>query len=247
MLGSVAAALLLWGCTAQHAATGITATPSAALVRDTATALPPTRTATARPQLPTATPSPPPRLFTEDFSAGSPGWTFLQASAGQEAAAPGVSNGFLRFDLPAPNQWLYEIYPSQRYSDVRLDAQVELGANGQAAAGLICRYDPAAGWYEFNVYADQTYTLLFGQWLTNGVAHYTPLVIDKSEKIAPSTNEIGLQCQGDILTPYINGVQLRRRQEKLHVLEQGQVGISASSFEDSPLVILYDWVSVSQP
>jgi hypothetical protein len=89
--------------------------------------------------------------------------------------------------------------------------------------------------------------LLFGQWLADGVARYTPLVVAKSEEIAPSVNEIGLQCDGDILTPYINGVQLRRRQEKLHVLEQGQVGISASSFESAPLVILYDWVSVAEP
>jgi hypothetical protein len=138
-------------------------------------------------------------------------------------------------DIPFPNQWLYEIYAPHTYADVRIDARVELGAGGPGAAGVICRYDRGGGWYEFNVYADQTYTLLFGQWLAEGIARYTPLVVSESEEITPSVNEIGLVCQGDILTPYVNGVQLRRRQETLHVLSGG---LSAPRpLESAPLVI----------
>ena len=54
------------------------------------------------------------------------------------------------------------------------------------------------------------YTILFGQWLAEGIARYTPLVVSQSEEIRPTVNEIGLVCQDDVLTPYVNSVQLRQ-------------------------------------
>ena len=224
---------------------GATATP-AILASPTRA---PTSTPSPSPAPPTLTASPPPapRVFTDEFPDGLSNWSFLQAAAGEPAPEPEVTNGFLKMAVPYTYQWLYEIYHAHTYDDVRIDARVELGAGGQGAAGLMCRYDQTAGWYEFNIHADQTYTLLFGQWLAEGIARYTPLVVAHSEKITPSVNEIGLDCQGDVLTPYINGVQLRRRQETLHVLTEGAVGLTAASFESAPLAIVYDWVSVSEP
>jgi len=172
---------------------------------------------------------------------------FLQAAAGGEELDVAAAGGSLRLTLGTPNQWAYALYDAHTYADVRVDARVEFSAGGQGATGLICRYDPAAGWYEFNIYADRTYTLLFGQWLAEGVARYTPLVVASSEKIDAAVNEIGLVCAGDVLTPYINGVQLRRRQETQHVLHEGQVGISAASFESASLSILVDWIGAGDP
>ena len=76
---------------------------------------------------------------------------------------------------------------------------------------------------------------------------YTPLFQGKSEKIATDTNDIGLECQGNTLTPFINGVQMRRWQEQKFGLLSGQVGLSASSFQDIPFTIAFDWVKVSEP
>ncbi|MFH1185683.1 MAG: hypothetical protein V1755_11710 [Chloroflexota bacterium] len=207
----------------------------------------PTPSPSPVPPSPTATLAPAARSFRAEFDGGAPYWIFLQAAAGREALHADAASGSLRLTLSAPNQWAYALYDAHAYADVRVDARVELGAGGQGSAGLICRYDPLAGWYEFNIYADQTYTLLFGQWLAEGVARYTPLVIASSEKIAPAVNEIGLGCEGDILTPYINGVQIRRRQEKLHILHEGKIGISAASFENAPLSISVDWFGVIEP
>jgi len=173
-------------------------------------------------------------------------WSFLQADNGTAAPDPHISSGFLRFDLTASNQWLYAIYSPQTYTDVRVDAGATNGST-DGAAGVVCRYDPNRGWYELNVYPDQTYVLLFGQWLAPGVVRYTPIVRSQSEKIQASQNDIGLQCQGNILTPFINGVQLRQRVENTYGLTAGKVGISAASFKDAPTAILYDWVKVGQP
>ncbi len=158
-----------------------------------------------------------------------------------------MDSGLLVFDLPLPNQWVYAIYGGQDYADVRVDAQVETRAGADGALGIVCRYNESEGWYEFNIYADQTYELLFGQWLTQGVARYTPIYRGKSEKVKADANEIGLLCEGDVLTPFINGVQMRKWEEKKFGLKRGKIGLSASSFENAPLTIAYDWLKVSEP
>ena len=171
----------------------------------------------------------------------------MQSGGGTNALETDAGDGSLRLSLSAANLWALAVYEPHTYTDVRVEASVDLGTGSEGAAGLICRHDRAAGWYEFNIYADHTYAILFGQWLAEGVARYTPLVVSESEAIRPGANEIGLACEGDVLTPYINGVQIRRRQETVHVLHEGQVGVSAATFETAPLVIVVDWVRVGSP
>ena len=199
------------------------------------------------PAAPTETLAPAPRAFTEQFDGSLPYWTFQQIDNGQPAAGPNAEGGFLVFDLTGPNQWVYALYNLPTYADIRVDAQVEVRAGGAGAFGIVCRYSEEQGWYEFNIYADQTYELLFGQRLAQGLARYTPLFRGGSEKIKSDVNEIGLVCQGDTLTPFINGVQMRRWQDNKIGLKDGKIGISAASFESVPFTIAYDWLKVSEP
>lgn len=214
---------------------------------------PPSPTPTASPSPtplpPTATPTlpPAPRTFTEGFDGVLPYWTFLQIDFGQAASTPNAEGGSLIFNLAAQNQWVYALYSVPDYADVRVDAQVADNPGQVGAVGVVCRYSAEQGWYEFNIYEDQTYELLHGQWLAPGVARYTPLFRGVSPKIKGDVNEIGLECRGDILTPFINGTQLRIWQEDKFSLIDGKIGISAASFADVPFTAAYDWVKVSQP
>lgn len=210
------------------------------LVQSTATLTPP-------PPSPTVTLAPAPRDFTEEFEGSLPYWAFLQVDNGVPFSGPSVEAGYLVFDLGSSNQWAYALYGGPDYTDIRLDAKVEVRAGNDGAVGLVCRYSEKSGWYEFNVYSDQTYTLLSGQWLTPGVARYTPLFKGYSGKVLAGTNQLGLLCQGNVLTPYINGVQMRQWQEQKVGLQQGTIGISVSSFQDVPFTAAFDWVKVSEP
>src|SRR5512138_351622 len=116
---------------------------------------------------PTTTPPPAPRLFTETFDGPLPHWAFQQAGSGEAADLPVVRDGFLVFDLTAPNQWAYAVYGGPAYADVAIEAQVQNRTSGDGGAGVVCRYDKDTGWYELNVFADGTYQLLFGQWLSS--------------------------------------------------------------------------------
>ena len=60
-------------------------------------------------------------------------------------------------------------------------------------------------------------------------------------------NAIGLECQGNSLTPSINGHPQRKWQELKFGLQQGKVGLSVSSFADVPLRVAFDSVKVSEP
>jgi hypothetical protein len=227
-------------------------TPTSTSLPATPTELPPpTVTASPSPTAlpPTLTPTPPPApsIFTEQFDGALPYWTFQQIDIGQPEVTPTPVSGFLKFDLTAPNQWVYALYDVQAYADIRVDAQVEDLAGQAGAVGIVCRYSQDQGWYEFNVYADQTYELLYGKWLAPGLPRYTPLFQGISEKIKPDANEIGLVCQGNTLTPFINGTQMRIWQDNKFGLVNGKIGISAASFADVPFTTAYDWVKVSLP
>src|SRR5512138_3961476 len=163
-----------------------------ALPAATATAIRPTETlqpspagtpTTAPAASATASASPAPRTFTETFDMPASNWSFLQAGSTESLPAPATRDGFLVFDLPAPEQWGYAIYGGVDYADVRVEAKAQFRTDGDGAIGLVCRYDEANGWYELDVFADQTYALLFGQWLASGVAAYTPLRQGKSDYI----------------------------------------------------------------
>ena len=221
--------------------------PTATVTHAVATRAP-TSTPSASPTAPTPCATrPAPRTFTEEFNSTPAFWSFLQIDNGQAFAGPSLRDGFLVFDLMAANQWAYALYGGQTYDDVLVEAQAQYRTSGDGAVGLVCRYDEKNGWYEINVYADQTYQLLFGQWLAEGVARYTPLYQGTSEAIQSDANQIGLRCQGNALTPFVNGTQLRSWQESKFGLKTGKVGLAASSFEDAPFTIGFDSVKVSFP
>lgn len=205
----------------------------------------PTATPTTSPVPPTRPPAP--RDFSEAFSVKPAYWAFIQVDNGQPNVVPSVQDGFLVFGLPSSNQWAYGLYTGAHYTDVLIETEVQSRTAGDGAAGLVCRYDEKNGWYEFNIFADQTYQLLFGQWLAPGVARYTPLYKGESQAIQSDTNQIGLQCQGNTLAPFINGAPMRQWPELKFGLQRGAVGLSASSFTDTPFTIAFDWATVSEP
>ncbi len=162
-------------------------------------------------------------------------------------AAPEIRDGFLVFTLAAPNQWAYAVYSGPDTANVEVEARVQNRTGGDGAAGILCRYDKVAGWYELDVFTDGTYEVLYGRWLAAGIASYTPLYRGESNAMGADENDIGLQCRGNSLAPSINGQALKQWQELKFGLKQGKVGLSVSSFADVPLSVGFDWVKVAAP
>lgn len=237
-------ALYCGACAPKGTVGYVSPTPAQSPVAWTPSASAPTSTATPA-GLPTLPPAP--LYFTEPFDSKPAQWVFIQADNGQAFAGPSFRDGFLVFDLAATNEWGYALYNAHSYADVLVETQVQSRTAGDGAAGLVCDYDAIKGWYEFNIFANQTYQLLFGQWLSKGVVRYTPLYQGESQAIRNDVNRIALQCQGNLLAPSINGESLRKWPEQKFGLKAGQIGLSASSFADAPFTIAFDWVKVDRP
>ncbi len=240
-------ALLLFITACQPA----TPTPVAATPAPTETPspspVPPTGTPSPTPTLaPTATPFP--MYFTDEFDSLSAAWTTLQAGSD---ATPNITteNSRLSIQTDAPYAWVYSLYGPQEYGDVRIDTKFVNNALSPASAGLICRYNETDGWLEYNVTSDGSYNLLYGKWLASGVADYLPIVDGVSNAIPQSGVElqIGLLCSGTTASLLINDTIIRNVDVSRFELATGKVGLAASSYENTPVIVSFDWFKVSQP
>ena len=225
-------------------------TPSPSLF-PTSTPPPTPIPATASPEpssTPAPSPTPFPRLFTEEFNGSLAGWVILQAG---NDGVPNIKteDSRLLLQMDFPYTWLYALYGAQDYTNVRVDTQFTNRALTPASAGLICRYSEEQGWFEFNLSADGTYNVLFGRWLDAGIVEYLPIVDGVSNAIQPSgsTQKLGLACVDTNLYLYINDTLFRQLDVKNYELTEGKVGLAASAFENTPIVIGFDSVTLSEP
>ena len=93
-----------------------------------------------------------------------------------------------------------------------------------------------------------TYNVLYGKWLSNGVADYLPILDGLSSAIEPSGTEqqIGLTCTGTSLSLLINDNIIRSVDVSRYERTAGKVGVTTSSFENVPVIVAFDWVKVSE-
>lgn len=195
-----------------------------------------------------ATPTPLPRLFTNEFDSTLISWTILQT--GNEAApAVKTENNSLILQMDSPFVWAYAVYDAQLYDNIRIDARFTNQAGSPASIGLICRYSETDGWLEYNVSTDGTYSLLYGNWLDSGIANYLPIMDGSSNLIQPSgaAQEIGMICSGTTVSLLVNQTIVRNADVSRFALTGGKVGVTVSSFENTPVIAAFDWLRVSEP
>lgn len=197
---------------------------------------------------PVPSPTPLPRFFTAQFDSSFAGWSVLQA--GNEAL-PNivVENGTLRLQMDSPYIWLYALYGAQDYTDVHIETEFVNSALSPASAGLMCRYSETDGWLEYNLTTDGTYNLLFGRWLSVGIVDYLPILdgISRDVKQSGEIQQIGLTCSGNILYLYVNGNLIRSADVSSYELPAGKAGLTASSFENAPVITVFNWVTIREP
>jgi hypothetical protein len=223
-----------------------TTTPSP-LPTATQTAIPVTNTPQPTPT-PEFTPTPLPRFFTDEFDTPLAGWNILQTGS---EATPAIrnENSHLILQMDAPYNWVYAVYGAQDYEDIRVDALFTNQAGSPASIGLVCRYSESEGWLEYNVSTDGTYSLLYGNWLADGIADYFPVMDGSSNLIQPSgaAQEIGMVCSGTTVSLLVNQTVIRNIDVSRYELTNGKIGLTASSFENAPVVAAFNWVKVSEP
>jgi hypothetical protein len=199
-------------------------------------------TDTPQPTLtPEFTPTPLPRFFTDEFDAPPAGWDILQAGS---EGTPTIrnENSHLLLQMDAPYNWVYAVYGAQDYGDIRVDTLFTNQAGSPASIGLVCRYSETDGWLEYNVSTDGTYSLLYGTWLASGIADYFPII-----EPSGAAQELGMLCSGTTASLLVNQTVVRNADVSRFELTNGKVGLTASSFENTPVIAAFNWVKVSEP
>jgi hypothetical protein len=188
--------------------------------------------------------------FTEEFDGGLSNWSYFLTNGDENKMDLSTSDGSLVFDLQGKNLWVYVLYEPYTYSDVRIDARVDNRGSNNNNISLICRYDENEGWYEFNVANSGLYQILYGKWNNDkNKASYATVADGGSNSIhqGKDVNEYTAICKDRTLSLFINGTETKTVQDNQWALREGFAGISASSFNDLPVKVEYEWVRLSEP
>ncbi len=190
-------------------------------------------------------------FFTEEFNQ-DPGsnWSFdvLGPNSNDNAAKATYSfdAGLMIFNIDAKDLYAYYTFNGQAYDNVRVDLNFEnRGVNSQNV-GLVCRASDE-GWYEFSVGSDGLW-YLYAHTPSDG---YVTLKNggSKAVKQGKAVNEYGMSCNGDKISLYINGTEVRDSPfvEKKYAFRRGTVGFNVSSLNVIPVKVEVDWFQISQP
>jgi hypothetical protein len=222
---------------------------------------PPATEAPTQPQVeePSPAPTEPPvqssaqEFFTEEFDGDISNWSQLNVTGSTETNVNGlnleVKDSRLVFDFSTKQLYTYLFYDPFEYENVTVESRVENRGMNDNNISLICRYSEDEGWYEFNVFNSGLYNILYGFYKADGSINYARIADGGSTKIkaGKEVNVYKIICNGRQLSLYINGTETRVVEDNQYALRKGKIGIGASSFNQLPIKVEYDWVTISEP
>ncbi len=156
-----------------------------------------------------------------------------------------IHDSTLRFEFTGDQtyKYVYFIFSPLSTNNVRIETTASnLGRNNNNVS-LICRYTQD-GWYEFNIANNGKFNIL--RYIASSRA-YRALWTGASTaiKMGNETNQYDADCNGDKLTLYINGDLVKTVTDKS--LKDGQIGLSVSSFNVTPIILEFDYFTASVP
>jgi hypothetical protein len=183
-------------------------------------------------------------IYSTEFDALLSDWVYFLMSGDESNVSAEIADSKLKIEIDARDTWYYLYLDAMTVDNVRLDTRVEnLGVNNNNVS-LFCRYSDDRGWYEFNIANNGEYNIYFYDAVNN---RYNSLWSGGSTaiKMGKGVNEYTAICQGDSLGLWINGVEAKII--KNDRLTEGNVGLSLSSFNVTPVVAEFDYFVASVP
>ena len=180
-------------------------------------------------------------LFADDFSQSDSGWD-------RQRNADGITdyeNGQYLIQVNRPDVD-YFANPSLSLSDVRLEVEaVNASSVMDNEFGLICRFQNKNDFYAGLISSDGYYGIFkvkggSYQLLGMDVMAQSPAIKTGSEK-----NHIRMDCIGQDLKLYVNGVQLDVRQDA--DFTKGDVGLLAGAYQTAGVKVFFDNFIIYKP
>lgn len=183
---------------------------------------------------------------TEEFDGDISWWSWFLTNGNEDAFEIYQEDGKISFEMYDTDIWAYLTYDEYYYKDVVVQTGVENRGKNTNSISLMCRYDEDKGWYEFNIGSNGMYNILrFDGNLNSG--GYSLLASGGSTKIrtGKDVNVYTISCSGETLSLWINGTFTNSVRDR--TLKEGLIGISASSYSITPIMVDFDYVTISEP
>lgn len=180
----------------------------------------------------------------DDFSDPSSGWETGEWDSGFVS----YGDGFYQVKAADNGYFMWgEAY--REYGDViiEVDARQASGPeNGNTGYGVICRCVPSEGGcsgYVLQISADGWYTIQ----KSDGGDYYELVAWAESGSInqGDETNHLRVECVGSSLRLIVNGELLAEAQDSTY--PRGDIGLAAITFEDTPVMVHFDNLYLSEP
>lgn len=180
-------------------------------------------------------------LFKDDFSDPNSGWDQISELTGET-----------NYDGGSYRIWVNEPYtdllanPDLAFSDVRIEIEATAGGPDDNVFGVICRSNLVGDQYYFFVISSDGY---FGIGKVNGQQQ----TLLNAEQLMPSeairqkklTNILRAECIGNQLAFYVNNQLLADIKDSAYV--QGDIGLTAGSFDEPGVDVHFDNLVVTKP
>lgn len=161
---------------------------------------------------------------------------------------PTTKDGTLVFDLQKKNKWVYVTYDAYTYDNVKIEISADNRAKNSNNVSLICRYSEE-GWYEFNIANSGLYDIFAYDAVGSVKKGYNLIANGGSTAIkqGKDVNVYTAVCDGDSLSLYINGYEVKTVTDPKFKFREGKVGFGVSSFEVTPILVKVDYLDITQP
>jgi hypothetical protein len=183
-------------------------------------------------------------LFEDDFSDESAEWD----SFTDEYGTTDYADGTYLISIDEPMTFLFSDPDSTgKFTDTRIEVDVLGSDDVYHDMGVMCRIEDPDNFYYFIISSDGYYAIgkfKDGEDLLLGTEE---MLMDEDDVINldVADNHVRADCIGDTLTLYANGEKLQEVKDS--DFSKGNVGLIAGSYEDVPIVVLFDNFVVKQP
>lgn len=184
--------------------------------------------------------------YREEFDGGLGDWTYftnVEDDVFEDNVEFDAVDDTLWFNIDSEDTYVYLVNDLYEYEDVEITVEAESRGRNNNFISLVCRYDENIGWYEFNIAANGLVSI----YRVDYDDGYIPIGDGGSEAInqGQDTNTVTATCKGDALTLTINGEEWRTFHD--NTIKRGLIGVSAGSYNVTPVELVFNWLEVSEP
>jgi hypothetical protein len=188
----------------------------------------------------------------ENFDSGEKNWSepFIVASQNPKAINIFVGKDVLKFELGAPETYVYKFRDAFKKADVVIETVAQNKGKTPVGMSLVCRAkEDMSEWIEFRVEQSGHYLLYFynSALKLKEKNPYVSIKEGQSDAMYPIVpNTLKATCQGTTFSLAINGQDVMSIQDN-SLADTGLVGIGVASSYNTPANIDFTKVVLSAP